>query len=83
LLHDDAFGVGEALNESAYGQGLVARGKHFLFFGPRSGLNPSLQAQERFLQRKKLLSPWPFFSDATGVDLPDWQKKYTNIVSLF
>lgn len=30
LLHDDAFGVNEALNEQAYGQGLVARGTHYL-----------------------------------------------------
>ncbi len=28
LLFDDAFGVGEALNETAFGTGLVARGKH-------------------------------------------------------
>ena len=32
LLYDDAFGVGEALNETAFGQGLVARGKHWLQF---------------------------------------------------
>ncbi|CAF4450868.1 unnamed protein product, partial [Adineta steineri] len=30
LLYDDNLGVGEALNESAFGQGLVIRGKHFL-----------------------------------------------------
>ena len=30
LLDDDAFGVGEALNEVAYGQGLVAVGKHMV-----------------------------------------------------
>lgn len=31
LLHDDAFGVGEALNETAYGyQGLVATGTNYL-----------------------------------------------------
>ena len=30
LLDDDAFGVGEALNEFAYGDGLVAAGKHVL-----------------------------------------------------
>ena len=30
LLDDDAFGVGEALNEKAYGKGLVAVGKHVL-----------------------------------------------------
>ena len=28
LFNDDAFGVGEALNETAFGVGLVARGKH-------------------------------------------------------
>ena len=31
LLHDDAFGVGEALNETAFGVGLVARGTHRLY----------------------------------------------------
>ena len=30
LLYDDGFGVGEALNESAYGQGLVIHGRHQL-----------------------------------------------------
>jgi lysosomal alpha-mannosidase len=29
-LNDDALGVGEPLNETAYGEGLVVRGKHFL-----------------------------------------------------
>ena len=32
LLVDDHWGVGEALNEMAYGKGLVARGKHYLLF---------------------------------------------------
>jgi len=29
-LYDDALGVGEPLNETAYGEGLVVRGKHYL-----------------------------------------------------
>ena len=29
-MDDDAFGVGEALNETAYGTGLVAVGKHLV-----------------------------------------------------
>lgn len=33
-LHDDAFGVDEALNETAYGEGLVVRGSHYLLVGP-------------------------------------------------
>ena len=28
LFNDDAFGVGEALNETAFGTGLVVRGQH-------------------------------------------------------
>jgi len=31
ILHDDSLGVGEALNETAYGKGLVVTGKHILF----------------------------------------------------
>jgi len=34
LLHDDRLGAGEALNESAFGEGLVVRGKHFLVVEP-------------------------------------------------
>ena len=30
ILYDDKLGVGEALNETAYGEGLVVRGKHYL-----------------------------------------------------
>jgi lysosomal alpha-mannosidase len=30
VLNDDALGVGEALNESAFGEGLVVRGRHSL-----------------------------------------------------
>ncbi|ODN03792.1 Lysosomal alpha-mannosidase, partial [Orchesella cincta] len=30
LIYDDAFGVGEPLNEKAFGKGLVVRGKHWL-----------------------------------------------------
>merc|ERR1719184_790972 len=33
LLHDDAFGVGEALDEQAYGTGLVAAGRHWVMLG--------------------------------------------------
>jgi lysosomal alpha-mannosidase len=38
LLCDDAFGVGEALDEQAYGEGLVVRGSHWVgVAGGRSG----------------------------------------------
>jgi lysosomal alpha-mannosidase len=34
ILHDDGAGVGEPLNETAYGQGLVVRGRHSLILEP-------------------------------------------------
>ncbi|KAJ4433199.1 hypothetical protein ANN_15456 [Periplaneta americana] len=71
LLHDDAFGVGEALNETAYAQGLVARGQHYVVAGATSGL----AAQERQLAQRKLLSPWLFFSPG-GTSLEEWQNTY-------
>ncbi len=40
LLYDDKHGVGEPLNETAYGQGLVVRGRHVLVLQP-----PALSAQ--------------------------------------
>uniref|UniRef100_A0A182U141 alpha-mannosidase n=1 Tax=Anopheles melas TaxID=34690 RepID=A0A182U141_9DIPT len=68
LLRDDAFGVGEALNETQYGAGIVARGKHWLFFGSsQKAVSPTLQAKERFLQNKVLLPSWPFVSAVDNV----------------
>ena len=32
ILHDDYRGVAEPLNETANGEGLIARGKHWLFY---------------------------------------------------
>jgi lysosomal alpha-mannosidase len=34
LLYDDNLGVGEPLNETAFGEGLVVRGRHFLIVEP-------------------------------------------------
>jgi len=57
LLDDDAFGVGEALDETAYGNdtGLVVRGKHWILFGGgETGVpltNHRKIAQELFMGR--------------------------------
>lgn len=80
-MRDDAFGVGEALNETAFGEGLIVRGTHYLTFGSkRLTGSPTMEAQERFIQMKKLIPSWLFFSDASEMVLNDWQKTYTNIV---
>lgn len=80
LLKDDAFGVGEALNETAFGKGLVARGKHYLILGKKYQASPNLHAQERFLQNEVLMAPWLFFSDASHLTYDDFISKFTNIV---
>jgi lysosomal alpha-mannosidase len=51
LLYDDGFGVGEALNETAYGKGLVIRGRHVLVVQPpaSSALYHRVGAQQLYM----------------------------------
>lgn len=81
LLHDDAKGVGEALNETAYGKGIIARGRHYVSFGSASGIFNTLKAQERLIQLEKLMQSWTFFSDAKNIDFESWKNNYVNTVS--
>ncbi|KAG5895850.1 hypothetical protein JTB14_038276 [Gonioctena quinquepunctata] len=77
-LHDDAFGVGEALNETAFGQGLVVRGSHYVVLG-NTDKNPdgkTVAAQERDLMQKKLLSAWTFLSPTNGLSYQQYKEKY-------
>ncbi|CAB0014713.1 unnamed protein product [Nesidiocoris tenuis] len=73
LTHDDAFGVGEALNETAYGVGLVARGSHFIVPGSHSNARKVVQ--------NKVLEPWVFLTPTGGADFDDWRGRYKMIVS--
>ena len=53
MLDDDAFGVGEPLNETAFGMGLVARGKHWILFNSEPEVATAehrLRAMEMFYQ---------------------------------
>ncbi|XP_017767636.1 PREDICTED: lysosomal alpha-mannosidase-like isoform X2 [Eufriesea mexicana] len=63
LLKDDAFGVGEALNESAYGEGLVVRGSHYIIGGSIKNLD-ELALKEKSLALQLLLRPWLFIIPA-------------------
>jgi hypothetical protein len=76
ILHDDSWGVDEALNETAFGKGLVARGRHYVMAGALNGVSPNLAAQERELANRKLLSPWLFFSQG-GTSFENWRANYT------
>ncbi|XP_065340981.1 lysosomal alpha-mannosidase [Cloeon dipterum] len=71
LLKDDAFGVSEALNETAFGEGLVARGRHIVKLGSRS-----LKAEQRRLaQQHNVLRPWLLFAP-TDLTAKQFAKAY-------
>jgi hypothetical protein len=74
-LHDDDFGVEEALNETAFGKGLIARGRHYVMVGAIGGDSPNMAAQERELAKRTHLSPWLFFSPG-GTSFEDWRANY-------
>lgn len=59
----------------------MVRGIHYLTFGSTKQSTPTMAAQERFIQLKKLLPNWVFFSDASKYSFDVWQKTYTHIVS--
>lgn len=65
LLHDDAFGVGEALNETAFGKGLVARGKHYLIFSDLVTPDCDFGCQHRTLGEQLMLQPILSFNPST------------------
>lgn len=69
-LHDDSFGVGEALNEQAFGKGLVVRGSHYLILGPYK--TESIAAQERDLAQRKLLNAWTFISPTGNLSFEEY-----------
>lgn len=81
LLRDDAFGVGEALNEEQNKEGLIATGTlSLLVSNLKSGASPSAAAQERFVQNEILLPNWLFFSTINET-YEKWQSTYKNIAT--
>ena len=75
LLHDDNYGVAEALNETAFDRGLLVKGQHYVIVGSTSGDSPSLAAQQRELAQRKIMSPWLFFT-TTDLQFTEWQSTY-------
>lgn len=76
LLHDDAFGVGEALNETAYGVGLVARGKHWVITGGVE--DAEWLKQKQLLKQEKILDCLIALRDAGDLDFDTWSKSYNS-----
>merc|ERR1712192_142886 len=59
LFNDDAFGVGEPLNETAFGRGLVVRGVHRLLL-----CTEDCEAASRTVAEDQLMKPVVFFGDS-------------------
>jgi len=80
LFNDDAFGVGEALNETAYGEGLVVRGKHKLLL-----CEEDCEIASRMIAEEELMKPVIFFGEycsnlrdsPNSISLPDEIKLLT------
>ena len=67
-MHDEAFGVGEALNETAFGVGLVARGSHWLVMNDKAEII-------RPLAQKKAHPPVLTFVP-TELSLEEWSQSF-------
>ncbi|XP_065568469.1 lysosomal alpha-mannosidase-like isoform X3 [Artemia franciscana] len=73
LLFDDAFGVGEALNETEFGEGLVVRGTNYLIGNFSSGGTIS----QHYRQLALKVSKKPVLSFAkTSLSFSQWKTKY-------
>ncbi|XP_033225298.1 lysosomal alpha-mannosidase-like [Belonocnema kinseyi] len=73
LLKDDGKGVGEALNETAYGTGLVARGEHSLIIGSQCD---SFVLQEKNEAVRLSLRPWIFITPLKNTTFDAWNENY-------
>lgn len=58
IFYDDNMGVDEALDETAFGSGLVARGQHYLTYG----VHDKQYAVEKLLAQRKLIRSQYFFT---------------------
>ncbi|XP_015589369.1 lysosomal alpha-mannosidase isoform X1 [Cephus cinctus] len=75
LLSDDAFGVGEPLNEEAFGTGLETRGQHYVIGGRASDVS-SIVLKEKKLAQKLALRPWTFITPVEDITFEQWSDAY-------
>lgn len=71
LLHDDAFGVGEALNETVSGKPLMVSGTHKVL--TREFSDKDFVEEQKWIKEAQLF-PQVFMSEADGLDLEGFLK---------
>ncbi|XP_033225889.1 lysosomal alpha-mannosidase-like [Belonocnema kinseyi] len=72
-LKDDDQGVRQALNGTAYGMGVVARGKHSVLVGSQSN---EFVLQEKNEALRLSLQPWIFITPLETTSYDDWKENY-------
>lgn len=78
-MFDDNFGVGEPLNETEHGYGIIARGQHYVTFGPSTvDTDKTSSAIQREIAQQKLLFPWTFVTQSSNL----WNKIYKEVTEL-
>ncbi|KAK2580291.1 hypothetical protein KPH14_012534 [Odynerus spinipes] len=77
LLKDDAFGVDEALNEVAFGKGLVVRGVHYVLGGSTKNLD-AFALREKELTLQLALRPSIYVTPSTQVNGENWKNNHVS-----
>lgn len=67
--------MGEPLNETAFGEGLVARGRHLVLGGNLEGLD-NLVLKEKELATELALQPWVFITPIKDTTFEQWSQQY-------
>ncbi|XP_066593863.1 lysosomal alpha-mannosidase isoform X1 [Prorops nasuta] len=75
LLKDDAFGVAEALNETAFGKGMIAKGKHIVFAGEMKNIDDFV-LREKELALQLLLQPLIMITNKAEKTGDEWRKNF-------
>ncbi|XP_033226250.1 lysosomal alpha-mannosidase-like [Belonocnema kinseyi] len=72
-LMDDGFGVLEALDEQAFGEGLVVQGQHSILLGNNSD-ESVVEEKNQALQTS--LKPWIFITPIENISFEDWKNNF-------
>ena len=72
-------GVSEPLNETAFGEGLVSRGQHYVVASSLSDPDKAM-LQEKELTTSLALRPWIFVTPAEKLSFEEWNEYFQMMV---